>query len=96
MAVFAQEKSVAYNYFFDKASEVGREMATGGACRGEISGFARTNMVPDTIFRLRWSQLQILKPKYGVRYHGEKAGASNKPGSVIDNHSSGIAVAGYL
>ena len=26
----------------------------------------------------------------------EKAGAGNKPGSVIDNHSSGIAVAGYL
>ena len=27
---------------------------------------------------------------------GEKAGASNKPGSVIDNHSSGIAVTNYL
>jgi len=27
---------------------------------------------------------------------GEKAGAGNKPGSVIDNHSSGIAVASYL
>ena len=27
---------------------------------------------------------------------GEKAGASNKPGSVIDNHSSGIAVTSYL
>jgi len=26
----------------------------------------------------------------------EKAGAGNKPGSVIDNHSSGIAVTGYL
>ena len=27
---------------------------------------------------------------------GEKAGAGNKPGSVEDNHSSGIAVTGYL
>ena len=27
---------------------------------------------------------------------GEKAGAGNKPGSVSGNHSSGIAVAGYL
>jgi len=32
----------------------------------------------------------------GTRKESEKAGAGNKPGSVIDNHSSGIAVTSYL
>ena len=31
-----------------------------------------------------------------AKYEGEKAGASNKPGSVENNHSSGIAVTSHL
>jgi len=34
VAVFAQEKSIAYSYFFDKTSEAGREMATAAVWGG--------------------------------------------------------------
>jgi len=90
VAAFALNKSVAYSYFFDKALKMSRRMPTAGFLRLLAKHFAQPAQGSSAAQNICSKEL-ILKGN-----EGEKAGASNKPGSVIDNHSSGIAVTSYL
>jgi len=90
VARFALIKSDAYAFFLDKLLISSRKTATAARLRKKCG-----------VLRTRLSARQI-----NDEYHynclflkeivGEKTGAGNKPGSVENNHSSGIAVTSYL
>ena len=90
VAGFALIKSGAYEYFLDKPSISGRKTAT-SACFREKRSRLRTRRSAERICDIVYYNLLFLK-----EIIGEKTGAGNKPGSVENNHSSGIAVTSYL
>ena len=55
-----------------------------------LADFAQTSPAPTRI------SIGDYKSLIYIRKEGEKAGVGNKPGSVENNHSSGIAVTNYL
>ncbi len=90
VAGFALVKSIAYSYFLDKLSTNSRKTATTG----------RSNQIRVSLRKLNLVQLMSLRFCRNTLFYkvivGEKAGVGNKPGSVENNHSSGIAVTSHL
>jgi len=91
MALAAQIKSVSCAYFLENASTVTGKLAVAAPGVAVSRELRKPRREPILGQDLRFKLLIYMN-----KSEGEKVGVSNKPGSVIDNHSSGTAVTDCL